>query len=174
MINKPYRYIEGFEEYMITNDGEVWSYKDKPKSRKGLKKLKPRSNKVGYQYVDCVDSKRKKRFAIHRLVATYFCEGYFEGAVVNHIDADVSNNHYTNLEWITHKENINKSYITSGVNQVRNFRLYSIIYPCGKQSEILKGNMEVLNYINDNNLPISHSMIMKHKKHNGYNMVYMD
>ena len=174
MLNKRYKVIEGFEEYMVTEDGEVYSYKNKYKCRNGLKKLKIRYSRNGYGYVDCVDKDRKQRFQIHRLVAKYFCEGYFEGAVVNHIDGNTRNNKYTNLEWCTHKENIHKSYETSGVNQVRNFKLYCLIYPNGKISPILKGCTEVKNYIVENNLDISYSMIMKHKKHKGYILEYRD
>lgn len=174
MLDKRYKNIKGFEEYMITEDGEVYSYKNKYKCRNGLKKLKIRYSKNGYGYVDCVDGERRKRFQIHRLVAEYFCDGYFEGAVINHIDGNTKNNHYTNLEWCTQKENIHKGYKTSGVSQVRNFRLYCLIYPDGKQSPILKGNIEVKQYIEENNLNISHSMIMKHKKHNGYTLEYRD
>lgn len=174
MLDKRYKHIKGFEEYMITEDGEVYSYKNKYKCRNGLRKLKIRYARNGYGYIDCVDREKRKRFLIHRLVAEYFCEGYFEGAVVNHIDADKKNNHFSNLEWCTQKDNVNKSYKTSGVNQVRNFRLYCLIYPNGKQSHILKGNTEVKQYIIENNLDISHSMLMKHKKHNGYTLEYRD
>lgn len=171
-INKPYKRIEGFEEYMVTEDGEVWSYKDKFKCRNGLRKLKMWKDRNGYYYVDCIDGDKKKRFPVHRLVATYFCEGYFENAVVNHIDANKTNNIYTNLEWITQKENIKKGYITSGVNQIRNYKIYYIVSPEGNTSCDLKGNGEVEKYIKENNLPIKLSMILKHKKHNGYNMYY--
>ena len=33
MLDKRYRVIEGFEEYMVTEDGEVYSYKNKYKCR---------------------------------------------------------------------------------------------------------------------------------------------
>lgn len=48
---------------------------------------------------------RRKRILLHRLVALAFCEGYKEDLVVNHIDENKTNNHYTNLEWITQAEN---------------------------------------------------------------------
>lgn len=43
---------------------------------------------------------------IHRLVASAFCfDTYFEGATVDHIDANKTNNYYKNLEWVSQKEN---------------------------------------------------------------------
>lgn len=44
---------------------------------------------------------------VHRLVAHHFCEPPKEGQTcVNHIDSNSLNNHYTNLEWCTHQENM--------------------------------------------------------------------
>ena len=170
MLDKKYKLIDDFPEYMITEDGEVWSYKNKHKCRNGLRKLKPRRSRNGYLYVDLVDRDKKKRYLVHRLVAFYFCEGWFEGAVVNHIDANPTNNHYTNLEWVTEKENIRKSYITSGLDQTRNYCIYYIIHPDGTVSCDLKAGRSVEEYIKKNNLPIKASMILKHREHHGYKL----
>ena len=167
-VNKRFAYIEDFSEYIVTDDGEVWSYKDKPKTRHGLHKLKPRANKGGYLYIDCVDGERHKRFGVHQLVAKYFCDGYFDGAVVNHIDANKTNNHYTNLEWVSQKDNVNKSYITSGMDQTRNFCIYQIEMPDGTLSPYLKTGGKVEEYIIDNNLNVKPSMLLKHRNVNGY------
>lgn len=43
----------------------------------------------------------KRWYSVHRLVAFAFCEGYFYGAQVNHIDEDPKNNRADNLEWCT-------------------------------------------------------------------------
>lgn len=42
---------------------------------------------------------------IHRLVARYFVDNPKGEATVNHIDGDKLNNHYTNLEWISYRDN---------------------------------------------------------------------
>ena len=43
---------------------------------------------------------------IHLYVAHAWVDGWFEGAEVNHKDFDRMNYHADNLEWVTHKENI--------------------------------------------------------------------
>ena len=43
---------------------------------------------------------------VHRVVASLFCEGYFEGAQVDHIDGDKHNNRSCNLRWVTASENM--------------------------------------------------------------------
>ena len=46
---------------------------------------------------------------VHLYVAHGWVDGYFKGAEVNHIDYDRTNYIWTNLEWVTHKENVNHS-----------------------------------------------------------------
>lgn len=43
---------------------------------------------------------------VHLYVAHAWVEGYFEGAEVNHKDFNRNNYNADNLEWVTHKENI--------------------------------------------------------------------
>lgn len=47
--------------------------------------------------------------AAHILVGKYFVDGWFEGAVINHIDEDRINPHHTNLEYTTQEYNVNYS-----------------------------------------------------------------
>lgn len=58
-------------------------------------------NTAGYLRVSC----GKHRRFVHHLVARAFCDGYFEGAVVNHKDCNKHNNSADNLEWVTRSEN---------------------------------------------------------------------
>lgn len=48
----------------------------------------------------------RKTYYIHRLVAYFFVERKNnKNYVVNHIDENKKNNHYKNLQWITHRQN---------------------------------------------------------------------
>lgn len=46
-----------------------------------------------------------KTYNIHRLVAETFIENINNYKIVNHKDGNRKNNHISNLEWVTHKEN---------------------------------------------------------------------
>jgi ribosomal protein L24E len=52
----------------------------------------------------------KQNFYIHRLVAQAFIENCDEKDFVNHKDLDKTNNNPSNLEWVTHSENIIHMY----------------------------------------------------------------
>jgi hypothetical protein len=70
--------------------------------------LKPRAAANGYLYIVIMQRGNgiKKTIRPHRLVALAFCEGYQEGYTVNHIDGDKTNNAASNLEWVSHRDNI--------------------------------------------------------------------
>lgn len=54
----------------------------------------------------------RKHYNIHRLVAKYFVDNPNNRSFVNHIDGDKKNNVFTNLEWVTPKENTNHALRT--------------------------------------------------------------
>lgn len=96
--------------YQVSNLGRIKSVK-----RDKLKVLD--MNSCGYLRVQLCDDKRRIRPFVHRLVATYFVPGYFEGAVVNHIDMDKTNNCADNLEWVTPSENQLKAIAIKGLHK---------------------------------------------------------
>lgn len=85
------------EFYYINEDGEIYSYySNKPK------KLKLFLREDGYLEIKLYHV----HYKIHRLVAQSFIPNHDDYKnVVNHKDGNKLNNHYTNLEWVTSKEN---------------------------------------------------------------------
>ena len=95
---KDIRNYEGI--YAITEDGKVWSYKNK-------KFLKPYINNCGYLAVLLSKSCKHTCFSVHKLVAETFIPNLDNKLQVNHKDENKLNNSVDNLEWVTAKENVN-------------------------------------------------------------------
>ena len=69
--------------------------------------LRPKNNGTGYFTVCLYKNKTHKYYLIHRLVAQAFLPNPDNLSDVNHKDEDKSNNRVDNLEWCSHKYNMN-------------------------------------------------------------------
>jgi predicted DNA-binding protein YlxM (UPF0122 family) len=107
-----FKEIDGFPNYLIYEDGRVWS-----KLGKG-QFLKWSINKYGYATVCLSNSRNTLRSSVHRIVAKVFIPNPENKPQVNHLDGNKLNNHRTNLEWNTAKENINHSFNTGLHSQI--------------------------------------------------------
>jgi hypothetical protein len=103
-LNSPFK-------YGATEDGWIVSLE----SRKVLTKL---DKSKGYQqiavtkYADDNSGRLVKNLSLHRLVCMAYNLNPLDLPQVNHIDGNKHNNHYTNLEWCTNKENSNHAWNT--------------------------------------------------------------
>lgn len=99
--------------YQVSNKGRIRSLKkwcvNERKYIDFIKVLTPMNNGNGYLYVFLYKQQKRKRFYIHRLVATMFLEKELNKDIINHKDYNKQNNCVDNLEWCTQKENINHS-----------------------------------------------------------------
>lgn len=93
-----WKHIEENNNYEISNYGNF-------RNKKG-RMLKTNINARGYEYCNISTKNVITKVKIHRLVAKYFIDNLYNKDTVNHIDGNKLNNHYTNLEWLTRKENI--------------------------------------------------------------------
>lgn len=71
-----------------------------------------RKGKTPHLYVELYRDGKHEKFAIHRLVAEAFIKNDCNKPFINHIDGNPTNNHVTNLEWCTPKENVNHAWRT--------------------------------------------------------------
>ena len=76
------------------------------RKRKG-KTIKSFPDNDDYYHVKLFKGKGPKNFLTHRLVALTFIPNAKELPQVNHINEIITDNHVSNLEWVTPKENIN-------------------------------------------------------------------
>lgn len=108
------RDIPGYEgKYAITPNGHVWSYKMK-------RFIAETDNGQGYLFVILYKNSKMKHFRTHRLVAEVYLEkpkGWNEDWVVDHINGNRQDNHYSNLSWITKKENLQKADRSKGLKR---------------------------------------------------------
>lgn len=89
--------IDQFPNYNVSNLGNIKNII----TNKFLKL----NCKDGYCGISLVNDKIKKSFKVHRLVALAFIENSENKSDVNHKDKNKLNNHVSNLEWMTRKEN---------------------------------------------------------------------
>lgn len=99
-------------KYQISNFGNVKSLNFSRNHIPHLLKLK--DHKDGYKLVGLSNGKKgdKTFFAVHRLVAEAFIDNPDNKSQVNHKDGNKSNNHISNLEWVTPQENMIHSFKT--------------------------------------------------------------
>ena len=89
--------ISEYSNYDVSNFGNI-------KNNKTDKVLK-QCVKGGYYNISLVNEFYKKTYKVHRLVALAFINNPENKLEVNHKDKNKLNNHISNLEWMTKKEN---------------------------------------------------------------------
>lgn len=94
--------IKGYEgRYLVSNQGDIMScYSGKI--------LSPRNDECGYEIVHLTNEYGKKHHLVHRLVAHAFIPKPKGINEINHINEIKNDNRVENLEWVSHKENLQK------------------------------------------------------------------
>ena len=107
-MNIEWRPIKDYEDlYLVSNTGLV---KSLHWGKEKLLKQVIRSKNYQYYFVGLLKNKKRKYFAVHRLVAQAFIENTNNYAQVYHLDGNKLNNNADNLEWVTPKENTNRAW----------------------------------------------------------------
>ena len=100
--------IAGFEgRYQVSNKGNVKSLYFLGHNAEKLMKLS--NHHSGYLIVQ-LGKHPAKTYLVHQLVARAFIPLVNGKKFVNHIDGNKHNNCVDNLEWVSHEENIKRSY----------------------------------------------------------------
>lgn len=106
------RIVEGLPElhnglFRVAEDGRIYRKKDGA----WLFALQFKtSTQSRYMAVSAMVDGKQKHFYVHRLVAEAYIPNPENKPAVNHKDGFPQNNHVSNLEWVTFKENTQRAY----------------------------------------------------------------
>lgn len=103
--------------------------------------LSPKRHSQGYQFV-CLskDGKVKNRY-IHRLVAIAFIPNPSGLSEVNHLSGNKQDNNVDNLQWVTHRDNVQHAYdngLCSTVGSSHHFAAGVVDNLLGKRFDTIK------------------------------------
>ncbi len=133
MSKEIWKDIPGYEgSYQVSNHNQVRSLdryivdsigsKGNRRLYKGIK-LKRRTGTTGYYIVDLRKQGKGKRNAkVHRLIAEAFIPNPDNKPEVNHKNGIKTDNRISNLEWVSHKENMQHAHSTG---LVKNYGIYN-------------------------------------------------
>ena len=143
LLNEKFRDIKGYEgHYQVSNYGRVKSLERTRSCHKSTRKvelkiIKNKSRCKPYQCVVLCKDNILKFYSIHRLVAETFLDKKdfksmpdedrnkvkIEKLFVNHKDENPQNNKAENLEWCTHKYNLNYGSCIKKISQKNSKRV---------------------------------------------------
>ena len=112
--------IPNYERYYkVTEYGQVISLPRVIKNRLNTRTTKERILKThinirGYECATLIIDNMRFHTVVHRLVAQAFVPNPFNKPFINHKNGIKTDNHYSNLEWCTQKENVKHSF-TNGL-----------------------------------------------------------
>lgn len=168
--------IKGFENiYSVSNFGRVYSFITD-------RYLKPSPN-FKYLRVKLCKEGYTKDFRVHRLVAKSFLPIIKGKIFINHINGVKADNRAENLEWCTHKENVNHAFKVlkrkgsmqgrTGQNNPRSKSLAMVDVSTGVIIKIFSGLKECERQTGFKNQNISSVCRGIYKKAYGYNWMYI-
>lgn len=94
-----WRPVRGFDDYVVSDTGEVYSNKQH--------RMLKQTEKKNYMMVTLYNENGRKHLLVHRLVAEAFIDNPERLPQINHKDENSLNNNVDNLEWCDSKYNNN-------------------------------------------------------------------
>ena len=102
-----WKLIIDYNDYWVSDHGRIFSYR---KCATKGRILKPgKRNSEGHLSVHLINDDGRRSFYVHELVLIHFDCPRPDSLVCGHKDDDVTNNHISNLHWITVAENTQRS-----------------------------------------------------------------
>ena len=103
-MREEWRAINEWPDYQVSNCGRVKRVRRAPQTWIG-RFLTPAADNEGYSHVTLSHRGKYRSCLVHCLVANAFL-GQRLGREVNHKDGNRAHNIYSNLEYVTHRENV--------------------------------------------------------------------
>lgn len=108
MIFKEYineeKYLPGYDnKYLATKDGDIFSLKGKKKKMEG------KITKKGYREITISHNGKNIHVLVHKIIAELFLGRRKKGFKIDHKDGNKLNNAFSNLEYVTNRENIERA-----------------------------------------------------------------
>jgi len=94
--------IDGYDHYYVSDLGNIYS------TKRGIA-LSQHQIATGYMHVALYKHSEGKRYLVHRLVASVFCDNPNNYDFVDHINECKTDNRAINLRWVTRSENLQRS-----------------------------------------------------------------
>ena len=167
-----WRDVAGYEGlYQVSNLGRV---KRLGYSRKE-KILKPAKYKDLYFFVILSHNGKRSKNYIHRLVAIAFIPNPENKREVDHIDGNKTNNYVSNLQWCSHRENVNNPNTRHRVGHLGKYgRLHHNSKPvvCIELQCLFGGVREAARETKIRNSTISNAALKRCKTAGGYHWRY--
>jgi hypothetical protein len=116
-MEEQFKNITGFENYSISNFGNVANVKTG-------RILKPGLDNHGYLKVDLYIKRKGHTKKIHRLIAEAFIPNPNNKPCVDHIDNNILNNNINNLRWATYSENC----MNASLSKANKFGVKGVFY----------------------------------------------
>ena len=185
--NEIWKPVKGYDgKYEVSNLGRVKSLNYNRTKKEKI--LKPTLSHNGYFIVTLSKNGKTKKFRVNRLVIETFIPDKsdfkstpdedrnnidIDNLEVNHIDENIKNNNLNNLEWCTHKYNMNYGE--------RNFKIVKhikkAIYQYDLNNKFIKEYKSITQANKKTHIPISSisaCCVGQRKKTNGYIFKFKD
>lgn len=111
-------------QYLVSQDGRVISTNFKMTGQR--RELSPWVSNLGYKMVR-LSGEHRGLYSIHRLVAQTFIPNPLSLSEVNHIDGNKLNNHASNLEWCSKRDNMIHAHVTGLAKNIQGSRNHNAL-----------------------------------------------
>jgi len=132
--------INEFSNYEVSNYGNVKHVVN------GL--LSKAISKKGYEVVSLWKNNKGHTKTIHRLVGFAFLKKQDYQNSINHLDSNRANNHFSNLEWCSHNENMTHGYKFGKVRPPRHDKKIIMLDMNDKELNIFNSIKDAAIFIN--------------------------